>query len=479
MGGGEIHLYRSTPRQLYINKLSEGRCFQAVAARGWDRSKRIGHSSTQAEIDRSDDSARRERMVYSLPAQRGRSTVLIIMHIVFWSPAWPLEKFHNGIVTYVHWMKLELERQGHRVSIFTNELHPSASDPRVHEVRPSTWDKLLRRIPSRRRTREDEVFGASSLIASAINQLHRRDPIDVVEMEESFGWCADVAKRTSLPVVVKLHGPAFLSMLGEELETPFGREKVEREGIALRSAAAIISPCQSTLDQTIARYALRPKLQRHIVNPMTLSKEAPIWKLNSSDRNTILFVGRFDLRKGGDIVLRAFSQISAGGRRIKLIFAGPDVGIPGTDGNRVHFEAFRDSLFPSDQRGQIDFRGRVSNHEIAQLRTQAMVTLVASRWENQGYTLLEAMLQGCPVVSSDAGGCPESVFDGKTGLLAKSENVASFAAKLTSLLDDPGKAAALGDAARRHVVAVHPASKVAADSLEVYGQVIASHGRST
>jgi len=298
-------------------------------------------------------------------------------------------------------------------------------------------------------------------------------------MEESFGWCADVAKRTSLPVVVKLHGPAFLSMLGEELETPFGREKVEREGIALRSAAAIISPCQSTLDQTIARYALRPKLQRHIVNPMTLSKEAPIWKLNSSDRNTILFVGRFDLRKGGDIVLRAFSQISAGGRRIKLIFAGPDVGIPGTDGNRVHFEAFRDSLFPSDQRGQIDFRGRVSNHEIAQLRTQAMVTLVASRWENQGYTLLEAMLQGCPVVSSDAGGCPESVFDGKTGLLAKSENVASFAAKLTSLLDDPGKAAALGDAARRHVVAVHPASKVAADSLEVYGQVIASHGRST
>ena len=30
------------------------------------------------------------------------------MHIAMWSPAWPLEKYQNGIVTYVHWMKREL-----------------------------------------------------------------------------------------------------------------------------------------------------------------------------------------------------------------------------------------------------------------------------------------------------------------------------------------------------------------------------------
>jgi glycosyltransferase involved in cell wall biosynthesis len=399
-----------------------------------------------------------------------------MMHIVFWSPAWPLEKFHNGIVTYVHWMKLELERQGHRVSIFTDDLHPSATDSRVHRVGRSMWDRVLRRISRRRVTTEHEVFGASTRIASAIKRLHRREPVDVIEMEESFGWCADIAKRTSLPVVVKLHGPAFLSMVGEELDTAFGREKVEREGIALHAAAAIVSPCQSTLDQTINRYALRPKLRRHIVNPMTLNGDAPLWGLDSCDRDTILFVGRFDLRKGGDVVLQAFSRIATARRRTKLIFVGPDVGLAAPDGNRLHFEAYRDSLFPADLRGQIDFRGRLSNREIAQLRTEAMVTLVASRWENQGYTLLEAMLQGCPVVSTDAGGCPESVIDGKTGLLANSENAADFAAKLNSILDHPERAAALGGAARRHIMELHSATKVAAESLKVYEEVISRQG---
>lgn len=400
-----------------------------------------------------------------------------IMHIVFWSPAWPLEKFHNGIVTYVHWMKRELERQGHRVSIFTFDLHPSAVDARVHKVGRSTWDRVLHRISKRRVTMAHEVFGASALIASAINRLHQREPIDVIEMEESFGWCADIAKQTSLPVVVKLHGPAFLSMVGEELDTPFGREKVEREGIALHAAAAIVSPCQSTLDQTISRYALRPKLRRHIVNPMTLSGDAALWRLDSCDRNTVLFVGRFDLRKGGDVVLQAFARMLAAGRRCKLIFVGPDVGLVGPGGNRIHFEAYRDSLFPVELRGQIDFRGPLSNREIAKLRTEAMVTVLASRWENQGYTLLEAMLQGCPVVSTDVGGCPESVIDGETGLLAKSENAADLAAKLGAILDDPEEAAKLGTAARRHVMELHSAIKVAAESLEIYREVISNHAR--
>src|SRR6185312_12162486 len=107
--------------------------------------------------------------------------------------------------------------------------------------------------------------------------------------------------------------------------TPFGRQRVEREGIALRAVAAIIAPSQSTLDRTIDQYALRPRLRRHIVNPMTPDPNTPQWTLDACDRNTILFVGRFDLAKGGDIMLQAFSRILSAGRHCKLIFVGPDV----------------------------------------------------------------------------------------------------------------------------------------------------------
>jgi glycosyltransferase involved in cell wall biosynthesis len=395
------------------------------------------------------------------------------MHIVFWSPGWPLEKFHNGIVTYVHWMKRELEGQGHRVSVLTSNLDGSLRDPDVHRVSRSRLNGALRRILRGGKKPRFEVFEVAADIAESVKRLHRRHPVDVIEMEESFGWFADVARRTMLPTVVKLHGPAFLSMIGEELETPFGKEKIEREGRALRSAPAIISPCNSTLEDTISRYALEPQLQRRIVNPMTLASGTPLWSLETCDRGTILFVGRFDRRKGGDIVLQAFARLLRSGRRCRLIFVGPDVGIEQSDGDRLHFEAYRDAVLPPESRYLVEFRGRLANRDIAALRVQAMVTLVASRWENQGYTLLEAMLQGCPVVSSDAGGCPESVIDDKTGLLARSEDPDSFADKLGSMLANPQRAAELGRSARRHVEALHSAATVASDSLEVYRELIA------
>src|ERR1700730_12271498 len=139
------------------------------------------------------------------------------MHVAFWSPGWPLAKVQNGITTYVHWMKRVLESQGHRVSVFTEALHASGDEPNVYHVghlRPRIWNRALRRVALRGRWRSigSEVFDFSALISMAILKVHHRDRIDVIEMEESFGWFADVARLTSIPLVVKLHGPAFLSL---------------------------------------------------------------------------------------------------------------------------------------------------------------------------------------------------------------------------------------------------------------------------
>ena len=103
-----------------------------------------------------------------------------------------------------------------------------------------------------------------------------------------------------------------------------------------------------------------------------------------------------------------------------------------------------------------------------------MVTLIASRWENQGYTVLEAMYQGCPVVSTDAGGSPESVKNGVTGRLARSEDPYDFALQICSMLEDPESAEAIGQTARQHVIANHSAEKVAAETLEMYRTVISN-----
>jgi glycosyltransferase involved in cell wall biosynthesis len=397
------------------------------------------------------------------------------MHIAFFSPAWPVEKHQNGIVTYVHWMKRELEGRGHRVSVFTADLDPSGIDRHVFHVRSpslSIWDRVGRRLRQARQSPQHEVFEFSKAISAAILDVHRQDPIDVVEMEESFGWFAEVSRLTAIPLVVKLHGPAFLSLVKHELDTPFARERIVREGRALRCATTILSPCMTTLQQTVERYRLAPMIRRHVENPVATDSRAPVWRLDQCDRNTILFVGRFDLRKGADIILRAFLSLLEVRPSLKLVFAGPDLGLPTPEGRWLEFDAYCNLLFPAELRQRIDFRGPVAHLEIPQLRLGSLLTAIPSRWENPGYTLLEAMLQGCPVVSTDAGGCPESVIHGKTGRLAKSEDPAAFAAQMLAIVDDPAGAQVLGEAARRHVIEHHSVARIAEAMLEVYAETI-------
>jgi glycosyltransferase involved in cell wall biosynthesis len=398
------------------------------------------------------------------------------MHIALWSPAWPLEKNQNGIVTYVHWMKRGFERQGHRVSIFTERLHPTAGEVGVYQVdrsTPSLLRRLVRRL-NRAHFSDMHIVGEFAAdIAAAMLRVHREDPIDVIEMEESFGWFADIANQTRIPLAVKLHGPAFLSLVESELDTQFGGEKIAAEGVALRRAETILSPSRSTLDQTITRYGLHPRSAHYIVNPVVMDDDTPLWTLGSCDRNTVLFVGRFDLRKGADVVLRAFRQMLQDSTDLKLIFVGPDRGWIGEDGAKIQFATFRDLLFPAPLRDRVDYRGPLPNREVAKLRTRAMVSVVASRWENLGYTLLEAMYQGCPVVCTDAGGCPETVVDGISGRLARSGVAEDFSRQLLAVMADREAAAAMGLAARKQVIHQYSLAHVVDSSIGVYESLTA------
>jgi glycosyltransferase involved in cell wall biosynthesis len=398
------------------------------------------------------------------------------LHIALWSPAWPLAQYHNGIITYVHWMRSALENLGHRVSIFTGEVAAGVADPEVHLARKRLWKPVARLLTGKKPSPAEGVFGFSQLIAAEMLRVHRRSPIDVVEMEESFGWSADVAERTGIPALVRLHGPAFLSLVEEELTTDFGQQRIEREGIALRQAETIVSPSQTTLQQTIERHQLSKPEMHHIVNPLRMDEDTPLWRLADCDRDSVLFVGRFDLRKGADVILQAFRSALRQRPQLRLVFVGADYGLASTSG-KIHFEQYREQLFPPELRDRVEYLGARSNRDVAQLRTRSMVTVISSRWENQGYAVLEAMFQGCPVVSTDAGGCPESVVHGVTGRLARSGDPESFAAEILAMLNDPADAERLGQAARRYVLEQHAPSVVATASVQLYRHMLARRAR--
>ena len=307
--------------------------------------------------------------------------------------------------------------------------------------------------------------------------MHKRDPIDVIEMEESFGWFAEVAARTKLPLVTKLHGPAFLTLNGFETDIEWVNVKMEQEGKALLKAQAIISPSQYTLDRITDKYQLQNIPSAVIVNPIANNASTPLWKLEQCDPNHILFIGRFDLLKGGDVMLKAFKIVLQSKPNSKLIFVGQDLGIKNSINELIHFNSFCEDLFSSDFRENIEFKGVLKPAELNLLRTKAMVTVIASRFESYGYTTLEAMFQGCPVVNTDAGGCREMIDDRRTGLLAKSGDPEDFAEKISYMLDHPKEAEAMGRAAREKVLLNNAPDKIVEETLKMYEIAIENHAK--
>lgn len=383
------------------------------------------------------------------------------MHVAFFAPGWPVQDFQNGIVTYVAHMRAALLALGHQVTIVTATISPGNVDADVVRVQPSWGRALLARLRRRDGGPLGDEFSAA--IAATFLRVHRRRPIDVIEMEETFGWVGAL-RDLPVPVVVKLHGPAFLTLLAHDRGEPAAEARVEREGLALAKFGLITAPSRRTAAETIDRYRLAAEVI-HVRNPIDPSPMRT-WCAASADPRTVLFVGRFDNLKGADTVLGAFKLLLARAPDARLVFVGPDKGLVDTDGSVARFDAYARRHFSAGEREQIRFTGPLDPAAIQDLRLRARVTVVASRWETAGYTAAEALAQGCPVAVMDCPGVDEVVFHEKTGLVATSAG--GLAAHILELFQDDAKAVRLGVAGRQFISDTHAPSVAVRSALSVY-----------
>jgi len=85
------------------------------------------------------------------------------------------------------------------------------------------------------------------------------------------------------------------------------------------------------------------------------------------------------------------------------------------------------------------------------LLAAANVVVLSSREEGMGSVLLDALLLGKPIAATRAGGIPEVIVHGASGLLAPVSDPGSLGAHIASLLEDHELASRLAAAARARV----------------------------
>ena len=398
------------------------------------------------------------------------------------SPGWPLNSFPNGIVAYTCNLLFGLEVIAEPVVLAVQLSMPEVKDRFIDlsriEVSRSLWQKLLDKVLFRlsikylykyqyRRNIERNAFK----ILIALKGLTA--PLDILEIEESFGTGSLVVKKTNVPIVTRLHGPWFL--IGPILKAHTAWDyklRVFYEGEAIRNSQGLTSPSIDVLNKVREYYGLELPHAKVIPNTVPEVSADMQWQHVVNQKPSILFVGRFDSVKGGDLVVEAFREIALQNSHVELLFVGPDRGVS-IDGVEFLFDAYVEKFISDESiKERIQFLGHCDQKKIAELRKTALVTVMCSRYETFSISLVEGLSAGCPVVACNVGAIKEIVFNDFNGVLADPESPASIAEKVLMLINDPEKMQRLSKNAIEDCKKRFSPEVVAAQTLDYYHSVL-------
>lgn len=136
-------------------------------------------------------------------------------------------------------------------------------------------------------------------------------------------------------------------------------------------------------------------------------------------------------------ILHAFKRLADAGQAVRLVIAG--------DGPcRSELEQYVQN---SGLGSKVEFRGAIPPDRVSAVLSQSHALVLASAREGRSTIVMEAMAAGTAVIATDIDGVRELIEHGRTGLLCASGDIEALANHMGSLLDQPGRAAALAERA--------------------------------
>jgi glycosyltransferase involved in cell wall biosynthesis len=178
------------------------------------------------------------------------------------------------------------------------------------------------------------------------------------------------------------------------------------------------------------------------------------------DEVLLAFVGRLDVQKGIDVLLKTMRLLAERGRAPKLVIAGDgplramvqELAPGGPLAGAVRVLGFTD-----------DVRGVLSAADIA---------VMPSRWEGWGLAAGEAMAASLPLIATHVAGLKDVAVDGQTALFVEKEDIAGLGRCVERLARDADLRRRLGQAGRQRVVRHFHIAKTVAAHEALYLQLV-------
>ena len=204
-----------------------------------------------------------------------------------------------------------------------------------------------------------------------------------------------------------------------------------------------------------------PHLQRH--RPPALQPVAPTARACDPQFGSQMIFACRQLfpRKGIRFLVEAVAQLKPRFPELKLVLAG--------DGfERPALVKLAEELGIGND---VTFLGWVPNVSLPHYYRAAAISVIPSLEEGFGIPAAEAMGCEVPVVASDAGGLPEVVEHGVTGLIVPRGDTPALAKAIGSLLENPEQARRMGVAGRERALRLFDWDHSAEQFEQLYREV--------
>ncbi|MCJ7709257.1 MAG: glycosyltransferase family 4 protein, partial [Chloroflexi bacterium] len=327
----------------------------------------------------------------------------------------------GGVTQHVRYLYENLRLRGHDVRILTSS----------HGLQRSSEGDVIRLGKGFSMPANGSVgtVTVSPRYISQVREVLERERFDVLHFHEPFvPFLSLVILRESRSVNVA----TFHAFGGWSPAYEFGSRALRGYAERLHGRIAVSAAARHFIDRYFpGHYKVIP----NGVDVERFQRSVPLARWQDGTRN-ILFVGRFEPRKGLLDLLKAYRILRKTGCECRLLVVG---------GGPQEREARR--YVATRRLVGVEFLGRVSDDEKAQLfRTVDVYVSPATGAESFGIVLLEAMASGAPIVASDIHGYKGVVRRGREGLLVPPREPKQLAAAIARLLQDRDLAARMSAA---------------------------------
>jgi len=188
----------------------------------------------------------------------------------------------------------------------------------------------------------------------------------------------------------------------------------------MKKADSIVA-ISSFVKKTLIKNGFDSRRIKVIYNPVMAENQS---ESLTKEVGTVLYVGRLDLEKGVEFLLKAMQNLKMTFGEVKLVIAG-------TGKQEDYLRTMAKDLGIKDR---VEFLGLFSHETIKRLYESSAIVVVPSIWaEPFGRVVVEAMAHGRPVVASNVGGIPE-LISSENGILIPPGDSAALADALASLI---------------------------------------------